>query len=314
MDSFTIMVKQFMDYLQNERRYSGNTITAYKKDLEVFSLWLRDNTAESELKMDDQKQIVDFMLDFNKIDHQKIRIFINYLNRFGYKKKTLSRKIATLRSFFKFLSRQELIDSNPMIHIISPKLDKSLPKFMYEYQIEALMKAPDLSTNVGLRDRAIMEVLYASGIRVSELVSIKTRDVDLDLGTIHVTGKGNKERIVPIGSYAISAINDYYKSGFLEDKGDYLFYGVRGKQLGDRTVRTLLDVYISQVSTTLNISPHTFRHSFATHLLERGSDLRVVQTFLGHESLSTTQIYTHVTKNQLKKTYDRAHPRAKRKD
>jgi integrase/recombinase XerC len=236
------------------------------------------------------------------------------LNRTNYKKKTLSRKIATLKSFFKFLNRQELIETNPMVHIISPKLEKSLPKFMYEYQIESLMKAPDLNTPIGLRDRAIMEVLYASGIRVSELVSIKLKDIDLDLGTINVTGKGNKERIVPIGSYAIEAIRNYYQSGFLENKGEYLFYGVRGKRLGDRSVRSLLDSYIKKVSTTLNISPHTFRHSFATHLLERGSDLRVVQTFLGHESLSTTQIYTHITKNQLKKTYDNAHPRAKKKD
>ncbi len=314
MDSFVIMVSQFMDYLQNERRYSSNTITAYKKDLKVFSFWLRENMSGAELLNDDDGKVIDFKVEFNSIDHHLIRLFINNLNRSGYKKRTLSRKIATLRSFFKFLTRQELIDSNPMIHIISPKLDKRLPKFMYEYQIEALMQAPDLSTTIGLRDRAIMEVLYASGIRVSELVSIKIKDIDLDLGTIHVTGKGNKERIVPIGSYAINAINDYYDSGFLDDKGDYLFYGVRGKQIGDRSVRTLLDSYIHQVSTTLNISPHTFRHSFATHLLERGSDLRIVQTFLGHESLSTTQIYTHITKNQLKKTYDKAHPRAKKRD
>jgi len=212
------------------------------------------------------------------------------------------------------MNRQELIENNPMVHIVSPKLEKSLPKFMYEYQIESLMKAPDLKTQIGLRDRAIMEVLYASGMRVGELVSIKLKDIDLDLGTINVIGKGNKERIVPIGSYAIEALRNYYNSGFLEDKGEYLFYGVRGKRLGDRSVRTLLDGYIKKVSNTLNISPHTFRHSFATHLLERGSDLRVVQTFLGHESLSTTQIYTHITKNQLKKTYDNAHPRAKKKD
>ncbi|MDD2371406.1 MAG: tyrosine recombinase XerC [Firmicutes bacterium] len=314
MDSFFSMESQFMDYLQNERRYSLNTITAYTNDLQVFSLWLRDNIAGALLIKDDEDNIIDFKVEFNNIDHHLIRLFINFLNRTGYKKRTMSRKIATLRSFFKFLTRQELIESNPMIHIISPKLDKGLPKFMYEYQIEALMQAPDLTTAIGLRDRAIMEVLYASGIRVSELVSIKIMDVDLELGSIHVTGKGNKERIVPLGSYAIKAINDYYDSGFLEDKEDYLFYGIRGKQLGDRSVRTLVEKYIHQVSTTLNISPHTFRHSFATHLLERGSDLRVVQTFLGHESLSTTQIYTHITKNQLKKTYDHAHPRAKKRD
>lgn len=313
MDSFSRLVEEFVSYLQNERRYSENTVKAYKKDLSVFSKWLISNGENIQYVYHDEV-IIDFKIDFNSIDHHLIRRFINFLNRTNYKKRTLSRKIATLKSFFKFLNRQELIETNPMVHIISPKLEKSLPKFMYEYQIESLMNAPDLNTQIGLRDRAIMEVLYASGMRVSELVSIKIKDIDLDLGTINVTGKGNKERIVPIGSYAIKAIKNYYESGFLEDKGEYLFYGLRGKPLGDRSVRTLLDTYIKKVSTTLNISPHTFRHSFATHLLERGSDLRVVQTFLGHESLSTTQIYTHITKNQLKKTYDNAHPRAKKKD
>lgn len=313
MDSFSRLVEEFINYLQNERRYSENTIKAYRKDLSVFSSWLSNNVESIDYIYDDE-EVIDFKIDFNSIDHHLIRRFINFLNRTNYKKRTLSRKIATLKSFFKFLNRQELIETNPMVHIISPKLEKSLPKFMYEYQIESLMNAPDLNTPIGLRDRAIMEVLYASGIRVSELVSIKINDIDLDLGTINVTGKGNKERIVPIGSFAIEAIKNYYKSGFLEDKGEYLFYGLRGKPLGDRSVRALLDSYIKKVSTTLNISPHTFRHSFATHLLERGSDLRVVQTFLGHESLSTTQIYTHITKNQLKKTYDKAHPRAKKKD
>lgn len=313
MDSFSRLVEEFINYLQNERRYSENTVKAYRKDLRVFSSWLSNNVESIDYIYDDEK-VIDFKIDFNSIDHHLIRRFINFLNRTNYKKRTLSRKIATLKSFFKFLNRQELIETNPMVHIISPKLEKSLPKFMYEYQIESLMNAPDLNTPIGLRDRAIMEVLYASGIRVSELVSIKINDINLDLGTINVTGKGNKERIVPIGSFAIEAIKNYYKSGFLEDKGEYLFYGLRGKPLGDRSVRALLDTYIKKVSTTLNISPHTFRHSFATHLLERGSDLRVVQTFLGHESLSTTQIYTHITKNQLKKTYDKAHPRAKKKD
>jgi integrase/recombinase XerC len=313
MDSFSRLVEEFINYLQNERRYSENTVKAYRKDLSVFSDWLITNGENIQFVYEDE-EVIDFKIDFNLIDHHLIRRFINFLNRTNYKKRTLSRKIATLKSFFKFLNRQELIETNPMIHIISPKLEKSLPKFMYEYQIESLMNAPDLNTPIGLRDRAIMEVLYASGIRVSELVAIKIKDINLDLGTINVTGKGNKERIVPIGSYAIEAIKNYYKSGFLDEKGEYLFYGLRGKPLGDRSVRTLLDSYIKKVSTTLNISPHTFRHSFATHLLERGSDLRVVQTFLGHESLSTTQIYTHITKNQLKKTYDKAHPRAKKRD
>lgn len=301
MDDLKRALNDFFDYLETERRYSKNTIKAYRTDLEYFMEWLNNH-----------EQGGSWQNELKSINHHILRKFINNLNVQGYEKRSLNRKIATLRSFFKYLTRQELIDSNPMVHIISPKSPKPLPKFMYEYQVELLLNSPDTDTKIGKRDKAIMEILYASGIRVGELVAIRKRDLDLEMGTINVTGKGNKQRIVPIGSYAASAIRQYLESGFTDESEEYLFYGVRKGRLGDRSVRAIIDSYIKKTSMTLSVSPHTFRHSFATHLLERGLDLRVVQTFLGHESLSTTQVYTHITKNQLKKTYDQAHPRAKK--
>ena len=317
MDSFNDFQSLFLTYLSSEKRYSENTIKAYSLDLHDFYMWLADFFISKELVLSDKGELVDVRLDFDLIEHHDIRLFINALNRHSYSKKTLARKIAALKSFFKFLNKEELVLANPMQHISSPKLDKRLPKFIYEYQVLALLEAPDLSSPVGLRDRAILEILYGSGIRVSELVNLKLGDFDFKYGTIRVLGKGKKERIVPIGSYGLEAVDNYLKRGrdsfkfSLEDQ-DFLFFGKRGKRLGVRSVGLMLDGYISSTSTTLSISPHTLRHSFATHLLEKGADLRVVQSFLGHESLSTTQVYTHVTKGHLKKVYDLNHPRAKK--
>lgn len=316
MTSFRELEGNFLHYLQAERRYSSHTVEAYTGDLENFFNWLWEAYPEKEAVLDDEGRQADLRLDFGAISHTSLRLFVSHLNKRGYAKKTLVRKIATLKSFFRYLNKEGFIDANPMLTIISPKLDKTLPKFMYEYQVEALLSAPDTTDPIGLRDRAILEILYGSGLRVSELTGLRLRDINMDYGTIQVFGKGNKERIVPIGSYGIRAIREYLEKGlphFHPAEGeDHLFYGVRGGKLGDRSVRLMLDRYVEDVSRTMNISPHTLRHSFATHLLERGSDLRVVQTFLGHESLSTTQIYTHISKSQLKKVYDQAHPRAKK--
>ena len=317
MKSYRELEGNFLHYLQVERRYSPHTVDAYLDDLGNFYEWLRDAYPDRTIvEKDEERGVVeDLLFDPDRLGPQTLRQFVNWLNRKGYVKKSLVRKIATMKSFFKYLNREGFLESNPMLHIHSPKLEKSLPKFLYEYQVEALMNAPDPSTPIGLRDRAILEILYGSGLRVSELTGLKLRDLNLDYGTIQVLGKGNKERIVPIGSYGIRAIREYLAEGraFFKGKDEgALFYGVRGGCLGDRSVRTLLDRYVEEVSNTLNISPHTLRHSFATHLLERGSDLRVVQSFLGHESLSTTQIYTHIGKSQLKRVYDQAHPRAKK--
>ena len=294
----------FINFLTIEKDYSVHTIEAYEKDLIQWINWLNS---------------LDKRINLNEIDHKAIRIYINFLNKNKYSKRTLARKIATLKSFFKYLNRESFIDNNPMIYIQSPKLDKRLPNFMYEYQVENLLAVPDQETPKGLRDYCLLEVLYGTGLRVSELVSLTLGNIHLDEGYIRVIGKGNKERIVPIGSYAIKSINAYvdkgrpvfYKEGI---SLDYLFLGVRGKMLNDRMVRGVIDDCIEKTAQNMDVSLHTIRHSFATHLLERGSDIRVVQSFLGHESLSTTQVYTHITKNQLKKVYDNAHPRAGKKD
>lgn len=304
LEDINLLKEHFLNYLSIEKGYSDNTLVAYGKDLNQWIKWL-ENSDES--------------LDLNEVDHKGIRVYINYLNKLNYSKRTLARKIATLKSFFKYLNREAFIDNNPMVYINTPKLDKRLPNFMYEYQIETLLEAPDKKTPVGLRDYCLLEVLYGTGIRVSELVGLTMDSLYLKEGFIRVLGKGNKERIIPLGSYAIKSIEVYVAEGrpvFYKENisDDVLFLGVRGKQLNDRMVRHLIDGYVDEIAQTMAVSPHTIRHSFATHLLERGSDIRVVQSFLGHESLSTTQVYTHITKNQLKKVYDSAHPRAKKKD
>lgn len=315
--TFSLYMNRFIHHLSVERRYSNHTVEAYGNDLDNFRTWLIQDFPDRTLIADPEGQTVDLEIDLGKIGHQQLRLYVNWLNKKGYGKKTMVRKIATLKSFYRYLEREDLIQGNPMVFIASPKMDASLPKFLYEYQVEALMGAPDTQTPVGLRDLAILEILYGSGLRVSELVGLRPGDIDLSYGTIQVLGKGNKERIVPIGSYGIRAIKEYLASGlgfFLKagGSGEWLFYGVRGGRLDPRTLRLVLDRYVEEISKTLHISPHTLRHSFATHLLEHGSDLRVVQGFLGHETLSTTQIYTHISRTQLKKIYDGAHPRAKK--
>lgn len=317
MDSFKYLEKLFFEYLSGEKRYSDNTVKAYKNDLLNFFNWLTANYAGCKIEYVND-EIYDIKIDFNKLEHHDLKLFIIFLNKNSLSKKTLSRKIATLKSFFKFLNKEELIDNNPMLYISSPKLDKRLPKFIYDYQVEDLLNTPDLNTSVGLRDKAILEILYGSGIRVSELVNLKIEDFDFKHGTIKVFGKGSKERIVPIGDYGLSSVKDYLKKSrssfnFSQENSSYLFFGVKGGRITERSVRFILDKYIKEISSTLNISPHTLRHSFATHMLENGADLRVVQSFLGHKSLSTTQVYTHVTKCHLKKIYDLNHPRAKKK-
>ena len=230
----------------------------------------------------------------------------------NYSKRTVARHLASLRSFFKFMFREGLIKSNPITAISTPKLDKKLPVFLDVDKVARLVTCPPGDTLAGLRDRAIMETLYSAGIRVSELVGLDTDDVDFISGVMKVLGKGSKERMVPIGEPALKALRQY-----IEDKNkakvrdkDAIFLNKSGRRLTDRSVRRVLDKYIRACSIVEHISPHSLRHSFATHLLDRGADLRSVQELLGHMNLSTTQIYTHVTMDRLKTVYDKAHPRA----
>lgn len=281
-----------MNYLKIEKNASRHTITNYTIDLKAFLAFLGEKAVSA-------------------VDHLVLRRFLAEMRAKNYSKRTVARKLASLRSFFKFLYREGYIKSNPVTAISSPKLDKKLPKFLDVGKVTKLILAPDTKTQAGLRDRAILETLYSTGIRVSELVGLDVNDIDFISGVIKVFGKGYKERIVPIGDEAATAVRKYLDKTETRAKAkDAVFLNNRGRRLTDRSVRRVIDKYIRTCSIEEKISPHSLRHSFATHLLDRGADLRSVQELLGHMNLSTTQIYTHVTMERLKSVYDKAHPRA----
>jgi len=285
-------IDKFINYLKIEKNVSNHTIINYTIDLKAFSLFLGGAGIDS-------------------VDHLALRRFLAELRGKNYSKRTIARKLASLRSFFKFLFREGHIKSNPITAISSPKLDKKLPKFLDVGKVTKLILSPDVKTPSGLRDRAILETLYSCGIRVSELVGLDMDDVDFISGVIKVLGKGRKERMVPIGDMALLSIRKYAEGRDGSAKGrSAVFLNSRGGRLTDRSVRRVVDKHIHACSAGEKISPHSLRHSFATHLLDKGADLRSVQELLGHMNLSTTQIYTHVTMERLKNVYDKAHPRA----
>ena len=289
-------IDKFINYLRVERNASNHTITNYRIDLSRFSAFLGEKEIAS-------------------VDHLALRRFLAELRSKNYSKRTIARKLASLRSFFKFLYREGYIKTNPISAIQTPKLEKKLPVFLDVNKVVRLIQSPPDNNTRGLRDRAILETLYSTGARVSELVGLDIGDVDFISGVIKVLGKGSKERIVPIGEPAIAAIRRYIDkrgqgpAARNKDK-DAVFLNKSDRRLTDRSVRRIIDKYIRLCSITEHISPHSLRHSFATHLLDRGADLRSVQELLGHMNLSTTQIYTHVTTERLKSVYDKAHPRA----
>lgn len=286
-------IDKFINYLKVEKNASGNTITNYTIDLRDFSKFLGEK-------------------GLSDIDHLVLRRYLAEMRAKNYSKRTVARKLASLRSLFRFLYREGHIKTNPISAIRTPKLDKKLPIVLDVAKVARLVQCPPEDSIAGLRDRAIMETLYSAGIRVSELVGLDLDDVDFISEVIKVLGKGSKERMVPIGSPAVSAIRKYVDqrgSKAVKDK-DAVFLNKSGKRLTDRSVRRVINKYIKLCSIEEHISPHSLRHSFATHLLDRGADLRSVQELLGHMNLSTTQIYTHVTMERLKAVYDKAHPRA----
>ncbi|MBN2453905.1 MAG: tyrosine recombinase XerC [Candidatus Omnitrophica bacterium] len=286
-------IDKFINYLKVEKNASGHTIKNYSIDLEVFKNFLGDKEIDS-------------------VDHLSLRRFLAEMRAKNYSKRTVARKLASLRSFFRFLFREGHIKKNPITAISTPKLDKTLPVFLDTVKIDRLLSAPTNKDASGLRDRALLETLYSCGIRVSELVGLDLGDVDFISGVIKVLGKGSKERVVPIGEPALKAIRLYVDKRPEKKVRDKkaVFLNTRGTRLTDRSVRRILDRYVKEVAIAEKISPHSLRHSFATHLLDRGADLRSVQELLGHMNLSTTQIYTHVTMDRLKTIYDKAHPRA----
>lgn len=286
-------IDKFINYLKIEKNASGHTVLNYSVDLKNFASFLGSSSVES-------------------VSYLFLRKYLAHMKEKNYSKRTVARKLASLRSFFKFLYREGYIKTNPSSGILTPKLDKKLPIFLDPDEVSKLIEAPDEKDLSGLRDRALMETLYSTGIRVSELVGMNLSEIDFISGVIKVFGKGKKERLAPIGDKALRAIRNYFDKrgiGKLNDK-KAVFLNKDGGRLTDRSVRRVVEKYIKRVSLREGVSPHTLRHSFATHLLNRGADLRSVQELLGHMNLSTTQIYTHVTTQRLKEVYDKAHPRA----
>jgi len=283
---------RFLNYLTIEKNYSRHTILNYSIDLKEFGVFLGPTGVK----------------DVKDIDYFLLRKFLGVLTGRNLNKRTLARKISTLKSFFKFLMREGEVASNPAASLIYPRMDKNLPKFLTEEEVVRMLDFSRGQDIWARRDKAILEMLYSTGIRVMELVGLRRENVDMISGFAKVRGKGRKERLVPLGEPALLALKDYMD--LRTDKNQALLINQRGGALTDRGVRDILDRYIGKSALALKVSPHTFRHSFATHLLNRGADLRSVQELLGHSSIATTQIYTHLTIDTLKAVYDKAHPRA----
>jgi integrase/recombinase XerC len=291
---------QFLLYLQGEKRLSQNTVAAYSRDLnQLLAFGEEAGYWDAETELDEEL-----------FTRSRLRHWLSVMQE--HKRTTVARKLTAARTFFRYLCREELLPSNPLDGMSSPKVGRTLPEYLSIEELEKLLDAPPRNTPLGLRDRAVLELLYSAGLRVGELVGLEISSLDLDTGFIRVLGKGQKERIVPIGSYAKEAIREYLEHGYPKLGGSvWLFVNSRGGRLSTRSVELLLDKYAKNVLPHRQITPHTLRHSFATHLLEQGADLRSVQELLGHSSLSTTQIYTHLRAAQLLAVYKDAHPRAR---
>lgn len=329
MDGELSVIEQFSNYLRFERHFSPYTARCYGADLRQYAehLLADSDTSVADVSTNGDGEThaqVNSLLEhrLRTADAMVIRGFLTHLDAFGYSAATTARKIATLRSFYKWMAKRGYTDSNPMLLIRTPKQAKRLPKAIGVEQIEKLLAAPDNRETLGARDRAILETLYSTGVRVSELVDLNRNDLDVATQTMHVRGKGKKERIVPLGSHAMAAIRHYMtllepdqrfravRERSMTDTSVPLFVNKNGGRLSSRSVRRKLDKYLTQAGLDATISPHTLRHSFATHLLDNGADLRSVQELLGHQSLSTTQIYTHLSSIRLRTAYEAAHPRA----
>ncbi len=310
------LVRQFLDYLKLEKHFSDYTGKSYGADLAQFCQFLAGEigaahatprSAEDAARSPDAKLAA--------CEPLTVREFLAYLHAQNYTKSTTARKLATLRSFYKFCIRRGVCTASPLVTIRTPKQEKRLPKCLDLEQVQKLMDAPGDGDLLSARDKAMLEVLYSSGIRVSELVELDMADIDLQEGVLRVKGKGRKDRLTPIGSQAIRAVQRYFELRVSEPRladkvTGRVFLNKHGQSLSTRSVRRKLDKYLVEAGLDPGISPHTLRHSFATHLLNNGADLRSVQELLGHQSLSTTQVYTHLTTARMKQAYDQAHPRA----
>lgn len=286
-------VDQFLDYLRAEKNASEHTTKNYAVDLRDFSNFIGETVPD-------------------QIEYTHVRNFLAHLKERNFSQSSISRKLACLRSWFKYMAREHLLSTNPAGGIATPKREKKLPSFLDEQEMTQLLSVASDNTKAGHRDRAIIETLYSTGMRVSELMCLNVADMDFLSGTLKIKGKGKKERMVPIGQTALRAVETYLADRDDRDKqpSSALFLNKNNTRLTDRSVRRILIKYAKRADIKKDVSPHTIRHTFATHLLDHGADLRSVQDLLGHENLSTTQIYTHVTTRRLKEAYENAHPHA----
>jgi len=292
-----LLVDRFLVHLSVERGFSPHTLRAYSADLARFLEWA-------------DREGVDPLL----VTHRQLRRYLTELDRAGYARRTVARRIASIRSWFGYLLAEDLVASDPSSVLLTPKVPARLPRILPNDALEALLEAPDPSTPAGLRDGAVLELLYATGIRVGELVGIRVGDIDLAQGQVTVLGKGAKERIVPLHHRAAYRVRLYLREGrprlLRSETSDLLFLSTRGRPLSPEAVRRILTRHLNAAGAAVSASPHSLRHTFATHLIEGGADLRTVQELLGHIALSTTQIYTHVSMKRLQDVHRTAHPRA----
>ncbi len=290
-------VTDYLNHLRAERGLSPNTISAYRSDLQKLTAWARS-----------REQAIE------NIKPREVAGFLAHLRALGLSARSAGRAVHAIRGFFRFLVREEKLTDDPMENVRSPRPFKPLPRFLNRVQVEALLEAPDRSTPLGLRDRAILETMYASGLRASEVTQLKTENIDPEVGLLRIFGKGRKERLVPIGSSALAAILRYELEGrprLLKTKRSReLFLNHAGEGLSRMGLWLIVRRHALRVGVAQILSPHVLRHSFATHLLENGADLRALQAMLGHADISTTEIYTHVTRERLRQVFDKFHPRA----
>jgi integrase/recombinase XerD len=290
-------IRLFLDFARVEKGLAANSIAGYRRDLAEFSVFLqRHNKSFAEVRRDD------------------LRAFLTELYRRGLAARSVARHLVSLRNLFRFLVRDGYLVNDPSADVEAPHLDQSLPKYLSTEEVDRLLAQPDVSTPIGRRDKAMLELLYATGMRVSELIHVGAADFDMSLGVVRCLGKGNKERLIPVGKAAVRAVEFYLRDGrdALAGKRNsaWLFLNRRGKALSRVGFWKILGAYGRRARLVTSITPHLIRHSFATHLLERGADLRSIQLMLGHSDITTTQIYTHVLKERLKQVYHSHHPRA----
>lgn len=294
-------LEDFKSYIIAEKNFSSHTAKAYCSDILSFLVWMDEQSCED-------------------VNFSKVREYLHFIQKFNYKKTTVARKIASLRTFYKYLYRERKVDSNPAMNLTNPKRPKSLPKFLTPDEVEQILNNTKIETPAGYRNRTILELLWATGMRISELSGLNFGDLNLEHNEIRVFGKGSKERIILVTDRAKNFLERYIESaralipkGFpVPDTSENspVFINNTGYRLQTRTVRNVINEVVEKINLPKHVTPHVFRHSFATHLIENGADLRVVQELLGHASISNTQIYTHVSTQHLKDVYNEAHPRA----